>query len=536
MVVFVKFEAGGTTFDDAQSVQVSSSIGTNNVSSSFKATFKNLDGKHNTDFSVGQEVIITAEKDVDPPTTKLLTGLIEDIKFKGQGQNEIVEISGRDFMSRLIDSMVEPEVFNNTEVSVIVKDLIDKYVTGVTVGGVVAPGGGFGAHGIGGTQEYDATTRTIDNISFVGVSVFDAIKKLAELSDSYFFIDQDKNLFFKDRGSIISGLTLDSTNIVKANFKTSRSELFNRVFVYGERIFTGIQDEFLGDGAGSEFTLSYKPHNTEVTVNGSVVRQGGLFQGTIGDPVSGTEYQVDFDNQKVIFLSGTNVGDNVPPNNGSIIIAYDRSTPIIKFAEDRASADQFGPRTKWIVDRNIKTPSHATDTALNVLSENKDPRTQGTIDLQGLTTLTAGNTIIVNIPNQNINSEVFDILEVRYNFDTRNNLSDRVMSVRVNKRIRDMTDTMKEIINNIRELQARDMLTSDVITRLEVGAGSYSFRVKEFEIRTRTLGNSFILGKGPHGVTGPTFGGILGSVVASGINFLGDSRSAFTVQQSGGEV
>ncbi len=130
---------------------------------------------------------------------------------------------------------------------------------------------------------------------------------------------------------------------------------------------------------------------------------------------------------------------------------------------------------------------------------------------------------------------MYEILEVKYIFTPKNNESDRVLTVKVSKRLKDVTDTIKQLILDVKKLQADDVDTSDVLSRLEFSIGSLGVKVSDWKVQTRTLGSSFLLGVAPHGVTGPTFGGILGSVVASGINFLGDSRSALSIQRSGGD-
>ena len=72
-----------------------------------------------------------------------------------------------------------------------------------------------------------------------------------------------------------------------------------------------------------------------------------------------------------------------------------------------------------------------------------------------------------------------------------------------------------------------------VFTRMQQSTGSFGLRVKNWYIKQTSLGSSFILGThGPQ--TNPQYGGILGSVVISGINFLGTSIGSPSIIQSGG--
>ena len=514
MTTYLKITINGNTISDIIKADVSSSIGDNNSCSSFRVTIDNSNGEYSDTYSIGNEIVIYIEKTTNPPTTKILTGLIEDINFSGKPQTEIIELIGRDYTARLMDVTVEPEVYNDGEVSTIVTDIIGKYVDDIT------------------TTNVETTSTTIPHITFNQVPVFDALKQLADLSGFTFWVDNDKDLNFKVKGGTSSGETLNNTNILDAKFRKSDKELYNKIWVYGDKTFTKYKNEFVGDGVGSEFTLDFRPHNTDVVGGGSYTYKGGVFELLVGAPLSGTEYLVNYDQKKLIFVSGTFAGDNIPP--GSIVVNYDRSTPIIKYGEDKDSISNYGPRTKVIVDKSIVDPQQAKDLVNNYLEDFTAPAIQGTIKIEGIINLTAGNTIVVDVPNHNINEETFDILEVRYDLSVNNLFSDSVTTIRVNRRIKDISDTIKQMALDIKKLQATDYDIDDVFTRLEYFTGSFGMQVAEWNVKTKTLGSSFILGKGYHDVTGDTFGGIVGSVVASGINFLGDSRTGFTTQQSGG--
>lgn len=533
MVIYTKLEIESVEYNDDIDIRISSKLGNNNASSSFTITFNNYTGRHATSFAVGDEVVIYADKDINPPTTKIFTGVIEKIDYKGTELRESLVITGRDFMSRLTDAMVEPEVFRDTEVSIIVADLINKYVLGVTVAGVTAPGGIFSVMGggIGGNPTFDATTKIVDHITFSSISVFDAIKFLAELSKSIFWVDVDKEIHFEPKSQTDSGLTINNTNTTSAQFTTSLNDVYNRVFVYGDRQQVRAPQETFATDGGSVFTLGDKPHDTQVSYLGSI-RTGGVFN-FAENLRPNTEYYVDYDNKNIIFVSGTEAGgDFIPLSGGSVVVDYDKSVPLIKFTEDRNSVELYGPRTKWIVDKDINDGSYAKDKALTTLRENKDPKIRGTVKVLGLTALIPGQFLTVNIPNHNINNEQYDILEIKYNFTKKNMQKEEVMILTLNARDDDLVDTMKQVIGDIRNLQSGDVNADDLITRYETVTGSAGVRTSGLVVKTRTLGSSFVLGH-PGAGAGIHAGGLLGSTV-SGLNFLGDSRSAFTIQYSGG--
>ena len=161
---------------------------------------------------------------------------------------------------------------------------------------------------------------------------------------------------------------------------------------------------------------------------------------------------------------------------------------------------------------------------------------QGILNIRGIVDITPGNTCVVDFPWLDVNNVTYNIISANYDFSTRNNLDETPLTIKVNKKLSDAGDTIRDHELRLKKLESKDVSDADILTRLEFTTGSMGLRTSGLFVSTRTLGSSFILGKAPHGVTGPTFGGILGSIIASGINFLGDSRTDLTVVYSGGFV
>ena len=83
-MIYSKILIGGSEVTDTYSYNVNKSIGENNQASSFEAEINNVKGVHQNDWNVGDEVIVYADKDVNPPVTKVFTGILEDKKFTGK--------------------------------------------------------------------------------------------------------------------------------------------------------------------------------------------------------------------------------------------------------------------------------------------------------------------------------------------------------------------------------------------------------------------------------------------------------------------
>lgn len=501
-----------TIFNDAINIDVTKDSSDNNSSSSFITKFENTAGYHKDDFSINDEIIIRADKDINPPTTRIFRGLIEDIKFSGQGSTkEELTISGRDFTARLQDYKVEPIVYNDTEVSVIVKDIMSP-ITDIT------------------TNNVETTNTTIDNISFNHQSVFDALRQLADLSGRFFYIDVDNDLNFKQKSSTSSGVVLNNTNIIKSDFRELDRDIANNVWVYGDTVFVGAQNTFTADG-GSIYTLDFKPYNTNTFVAGSTTpKQGDIFGAVLGDVGSPTQYLVDFDGARIIFVSGTEAGDNIPTSGSdSIQVDYERKRQIIKFGLDRNSETAYGRKDKVILDKNIITPSAAAARVTQELNNNASPFIEGTVTLNNAINLIPGTFLTVNLPNANQNNVNYDILQTKYQFTTKNNLSENVITVKLNRRVLELTDTIKDLLLEVKDIQAQSFFNTDELTRLEFATGSFGLRVSEWNVQTRTIGDSFVLGHPVNGILGSPVIGTSGGQVVLGSATAG----AFSKVRSG---
>lgn len=508
MTSYCIITVAGTDYEEALDLRVKSATGENNSSSSFEATFDNFNGRHKSSFNINDDVQIKIDKNINPPTTLVFRGIIEDIKFRSKGSvEETVFISGRDYSARMQDATIEPEIYNNQEISVIVKDIMDKYVgSSITVSNVAT------------------TSTTITRIVFKHINVFDAVQQLADLSDDFiFYVDTTKDLHFEKRSSTPSGYILDSNNVLAADFRTSDDDIFNNIWVYGDRTLVGYQENFVGNGAGSVYTLVYKPYSTEIRVGSPWYSQtplsGGLFESITPGVFPPYQYLVNFESKQVIFTSGADQ-NNIP--NGSFFVFYQRSVPIAEFGINRASEAAYGKKGLAIMDKNITSVSAAVDIVTQKIEQFSDPKVQGKLKIDGISVLLAGQSVIVNLPNQNISNQTYEILEVNYEVDQVTLLSDTILSVRVSKKIKDITDTLKQILNELRRTQADAIISEDVITRLETMTGSLGLRW-HWDVYTRAINDSMIWGH-----LTPANG-------HWGVAKWGDRRSAKALSISGGD-
>ena len=504
-----KIEIEGTEYSDYKNLQVKKAMSNYNSSSSFSLRLDSPFGRHKSDFTVGNEIVIYAQNTKNTPTTKLLTGIIEKIKFNGSGTYQEVILSGRDYSARLQDASIEPSVFTDSEVSTIVTNLIQNFVSEVTFSNV------------------NVTSTTLERIAFRHTSVFDAISELAELSSSFWYVDTDKDLHFEQKDSVSSGFTLDNTNILSTNYEQTREGMVNDVWVYGDKYLSGYEEVLTGDG-GSVFTLLNRPHNTSLNYLGSPYK-GGIWQLT-STPISGIEYYVNYFDRELIFISGTDLGySSIITSGGSVVANYDREIPIVRHERDKTSIANYGKRTKVIQDDAIKDPTTATNIAAKEILKS-DPMKGLEVDFRGWKDLVPGQTIRVTLDNFNIDN-IVGILNVDYNFTAERIRSNKVIKIRLDTKILDITDQIKELSNKVKKLESRSIVEQQTTTRYEEYDSDFSVVGSYWKTQKRTIGSSFMLGHLVNGILGSPAVSVVGSQLA-----LGDSRGVFSIMTSGGET
>lgn len=444
----------------------------------------------------------------------IFTGIVENIGFQGEGLEDTIKLEGRDYSARLVDRTVEPEVYTNWEIGSIVRDIMTKYTTDVSVSGV------------------QNTGITLDRIAFRHTPVFDAIKQLADQADYQFYVDEFKDLHFEPKGNTDSGYNLIAgSNITEGDFTVDRESVYNQIWVYGDRYLDNYQETFKGGSYtsgylanGSAYTLIYNPHNTEITVGGTLIQPGNIQNVNYTAP-SGTKYLVNYDDRQIVFTSGTNYGNNIPGSNVTILVKYKRSLPIVKVGDNEESKAIYSQRTKVTIDKDIKDPNTAQALMEQQLGELSNPKIEGNLVLKDIINITPGENVDVYLPNYNISGVPYTVIESNYDFSKENNLKGTVQSVKLNRRIGDLTDSIKKVMLDLRKIQAGDINDTDIITRFQYSTGSIGVRTSGVQVYTRTILNPFLLGH-------PTKS-LLGSYAISD-HALGGSYSAYSLIYSGG--
>jgi len=131
--------------------------------------------------------------------TKVFAGEIDEVE-EGQEEDKTISLRGKDWAKLLLEKKITKSYATATNVKTIIQDIMAE--TGIgTVGITYQPNNRI--IDIGYIYAYEST-RTLD---FVGEPILDCLIKIAEATQSDFFVDSNKVLRFFPRGSDSSGMT-----------------------------------------------------------------------------------------------------------------------------------------------------------------------------------------------------------------------------------------------------------------------------------------------------------------------------------------
>lgn len=509
MVIYDQLLINGSIFSNKSTLQVAPNMSENNSSSTFNISYDNIFGSAKNVSTVGNEVIVYAQKDVNPPTRKIFGGFVDNIEFMGYPNTGRINITGRDYYAILQDATVPPVIYQGIDGGSLVKDLIDRNTSGLNSGSINV-----------------STGQIISSMRINHLHVSEAIKNVGDQMGYYSYVDPDRYVHFDPIGSVSSSFTIGSHNAtVTTNFTTTDNDMANEVYVYGDRVLTAAPTVTqVSDGVGSVIQLAFKPSNVEVMQSGTTIVNGGILSEN-SVPFSGTFYLIDYENAKIIWTSGTTVGYNVPLNTVISTVRYDRTLPIVKYIRDDSSIQSYGKKSRVIIDRSIKDPVQATDLAVTTLYANNVPKVEGRVNIADVDYATIGANVLVNLPNENVGSQTYQIIGATYNFTPITRLNNQVLSLKLNKKVVDVTDTIKQILIDLRKIQAGEIDNTDVLTTIDIGGGSAMMINKRWTGTLNGIGNAFVMDHSINGLLDGTT--VMDGATTPILTFAGNYNNAY---------
>ncbi|RLC79464.1 MAG: hypothetical protein DRJ03_23460 [Chloroflexi bacterium] len=153
---------------------------------------------------------------------KIFSGEIEEVSTPREDGEPYFDIIAYDWSKLLSEYKINLSYPVVTNASTIVKEIVEP----ITCSSIPLPNERkISVNNVETVQK----TRTID---FIGISMFEALKKLSDCTGCDFYVDPDKDLHWFLRGSRDSGKTLNENDLVNYEYKIDRN-VVNHAIVYG---------------------------------------------------------------------------------------------------------------------------------------------------------------------------------------------------------------------------------------------------------------------------------------------------------------
>lgn len=299
-------------------------------------------------------------------------------------------------------------------------------------------------------------------------SIIENLKKLAIVLNYDIWTDVNKNFYFKQRGIDISTYTFSRQNSNILSIKQDTTKLANDILIKGGEVRNITVDSFTGDGSTKEFTLTYKPLDVKVSIDGSLV--------------SRSEYEIKEEQKKIIF-------NTAPASGSSIEVEYSYFYPITIRLQNKQSIGKYGRYFKVLELKWLKTQGDIVNYGTSYLNKFAEPLYQ--IKLERKFDF---DEVVSNRPGMLVQFQ-----DNIYNIDTK--LEIVGMEIEMTKityylssYVGDILLTQAEIMERIKELERR--LSSEEVITLYAGI-SEEAEVSEsesMESGSVVWKDSFILG------------------------------------------
>lgn len=288
-----------------------------------------------------------------------------------------------DYSRKLIDT-VFTETYENDTIEDIIDDINTNYLSGFTVNNVVC-------------------NVSIDKIVFNQVSVFDAIRKLADLVAYHWYVDPNKDIHFfsKFTNSAPFSITDDNGKYIPKSlkYKVDGSEIVNHIIVRGGEYDANSQTDVItvSGNDSKSFILPQKMSNLQVELDTGA--------GYVAQAV-GIEFIDDFTTKDVLYdYNQKSIRWNAALSDGDKIrFTGNPKAKVLAPAEDPTSIATYGRKSKVIIDKSIEDIDVARKRAAAELLKYKDEKAG--IQVRTYETgLRAGQVITVNSTIQGINDQ-----------------------------------------------------------------------------------------------------------------------------------
>ncbi len=450
------------------------------------------------DFIVGDECKVYVKRDTDGALTHIWTGIVDSINSQRRGQSFAdLPIKAQDFVYWTLAHTYITDSYADMDASAIVRSIISNYVSALTCTTTEAPDMGI----------------TVPSIAFNGESVLSALRRLAQFANATFKGDKDKKLYFFEKASQSSGVSIDGDDVVRGSFnaETQMADFGNVVTVRGGK--RKVQDSASSGSFSSWTTLSGLVRKTArvffsksrvarvdiwTDADTPSVLTGGLTVRIQADNAAGTapvdETNAEFDLASITLAAADltnggwtsfNLPEHIAPPGAYVwvIVESDSNSqrvglnassalmyrsyfdlPIIVQKSDIASIATYGRRElQPVTNDNIATEEEADELASRILAEHKDPLQIGSyevLDPAALAAVTPGKTVSATFAKDGIPAGTDLIVETRQSvYDAETGVSTVVHGFVGATRQRSVRDVLRSFNDRIKRLEDKDSAT-----------------------------------------------------------------------------
>jgi len=292
----------------------------------------------------------------------------------------------------------------------------------------------------------------IPEISFYFETLFDATEVLAEQVGWSWYIDWDGGKrtlkFFSPETNVFPDrLGWGHKNVLEDGLQFGRDhKMFNALYLFGgEATSEPLNEKNEADGERYIYSFAYEPTDITILVDGVEQRIG--IENIHSFEEDDVDCLVNYQEKALRFPE-----ESPPPMGATIEKVYRYRYPIVTYAEDENSIEQYGKITEEIREENITDINFAQERAALLLRENSQPRIYGTMNLRNVYGIRAGHIAEVYLPNIGIEG-FFQVMEV-----TKVAFANRVnVTISVNKIENPETEIAEQFKDMAKRIRALEM-------------------------------------------------------------------------------
>lgn len=267
------------------------------------------------------------------------------------------------------------------------------------------------------TNHVEMFTSTITDYRIDYEPLFKVLKKLADMSGCYFYIDKDLDLhWFQDNeGSVVQ--TYDLSNILTNGWSVdfNSTDLVNRLWVIGAKQASAVEREqiFTYDGVNRIFNLGYEPNYVR-----AYEYSGGWIERTIN-------LESNYDGDEYFLYNKQEKNVSIPvhrtvPASGQFKITYRPTIEIIDYFEDLSSQAQYGLYEQALKSRDIKTKAEARKIARTSLKTRRGNNVVVNFKTRDHLPLEIGKLVKINMPRYGLNNVSLLITDLTLDYALQN--------------------------------------------------------------------------------------------------------------------